>query len=221
MNELSNKLKAAVTRDPLRAGILGVLLVVLAFSVLRLTGGQSASPRAAVASLTHSGAGDVVRAAANNRAGPKSSDSPALMKWLTSPIELSERNLFAVRYERFPRDGSREKEHVVGATDGFWEEVAKSMTSQADERKRRQYLVENVRRQAATLKLQSTLMSGQQPRALINGEQVGEGDVVATASGETRSGDPGKSRVEFRVLKIEARRIIVEREGIKLEIQMN
>ena len=38
----------------------------------------------------------------------------------------------------------------------------------------------------------------------VNGERVGEGDVVAS----------------FRVSRIEARRIIVEREGIRLEIQM-
>jgi hypothetical protein len=46
---------------------------------------------------------------------------------------------------------------------------------------------------------------GPNPRAVINGELVGEGDVVA----------------EFRVLKIEARRIVIEREGIRLEITMN
>ena len=57
--------------------------------------------------------------------------------------------------------------------------------------------------QAGQLKLQTTLM-GPTPRAVVNGMSVGEGDVVA----------------EFRVFKIEARRIIVEREGIKLEIPM-
>jgi hypothetical protein len=39
---------------------------------------------------------------------------------------------------------------------------------------------------------------------MVNGKLIGEGSVVA----------------EFRVLKIEARRIVVEREGIQLEIQM-
>jgi len=47
-------------------------------------------------------------------------------------------------------------------------------------------------------------MMGPQPKALVNGEFVGEGSVVAS----------------FRVLKIEARRMIVEREGIRLEIVM-
>jgi len=53
------------------------------------------------------------------------------------------------------------------------------------------------------LKLQSTVM-GPQPSAMVNGEMVREGSVVAG----------------FRVLKIEARRMIVEREGIKLAILM-
>jgi hypothetical protein len=53
---------------------------------------------------------------------------------------------------------------------------------------------------------------GAVPKAVVNGEMVGEGSVAASGAGDTR--------VSFRVLKIEARRIIVEREGIKLEIQM-
>ena len=64
-------------------------------------------------------------------------------------------------------------------------------------------VVEAVQRQAAEMRLQSTVM-GAKPKAVIDGALVGEGDVVA----------------QFRVLKIEARRITVEREGIKLEIQM-
>jgi hypothetical protein len=39
---------------------------------------------------------------------------------------------------------------------------------------------------------------------MINGSMVGEGEVVA----------------QFRVLRIEARSVVVEREGIKLEIPM-
>jgi hypothetical protein len=79
----------------------------------------------------------------------------------------------------------------------------KSMTFRADVRKERQILVENLQQQASQLRLQSTMM-GAKPKAVIDGEMVEEGEFVAS----------------FRVLKIEARRIIVEREGIKLEIQM-
>ena len=54
---------------------------------------------------------------------------------------------------------------------------------------------------------------GPTPKAVINGDLVGEGDVVT-------SGTVGDTRVVFRVLKIEPRRILVEREGITLSIQM-
>ena len=59
-------------------------------------------------------------------------------------------------------------------------------------------------RDASKLQLQ-TIVMGASPRAVIDGEMVGIGSVVAG----------------FRVSKIEARRIIVEREGIKLEIPIN
>ena len=77
------------------------------------------------------------------------------------------------------------------------------MALQADQRDKRQNLIANYKAQAASLRLVSTMM-GPQPKAMVNAELVGEGSVVAG----------------FRVLKIEARRIIVEREGIRLEIQM-
>ena len=60
---------------------------------------------------------------------------------------------------------------------------------------------DRVARQAGRLHLQSVLM-GTPPRAMIDGQLLGEGDVVAN----------------FRVLKIEPRGITVEREGIKLEV---
>ena len=57
--------------------------------------------------------------------------------------------------------------------------------------------------------LQATLAS---TPALVNGQLVREGDVVATGS--------GVSRTAYRVLKIEARRVILEREGIRSEIPL-
>jgi hypothetical protein len=50
----------------------------------------------------------------------------------------------------------------------------------------------------------TSTIGGPNPKAMINGALVGEGDVVAS----------------FRIIKIEARRILVEREGIRLEIPM-
>jgi hypothetical protein len=78
------------------------------------------------------------------------------------------------------------------------------MTARADQKREREVLVENLRGQALQLKLQSTVL-GASPKALVNGQLVRVGDVVAS----------------FRVTKIEARRIVVEREGIKLEVRSN
>ena len=64
-------------------------------------------------------------------------------------------------------------------------------------------MLANYQAEAAKLRLDS-IMWGTQPKAMIDGKLVAEGDVVAL----------------FRVLKIEPRRIIVEREGIRLAILM-
>ena len=66
--------------------------------------------------------------------------------------------------------------------------------------------------QARQIRLQSTLM-GANPTALVDGQTVREGDVVASGSGVTRTA--------FRVLKIEPRRIILEREGVRSEIPLD
>jgi hypothetical protein len=81
--------------------------------------------------------------------------------------------------------------------------LEKSLVLQADQRDKRENQIANYMAKAAQLKLQSTMM-GTQPKALVNGELIGVGDVIA----------------DFRVVKIEARRMIIEREGIRLEIQM-
>jgi hypothetical protein len=85
----------------------------------------------------------------------------------------------------------------------FWTELEKSLAQQADEASKRESLVNSLKQQAQAIRPQSTIM-GPNPRAMINGQMVGEGDVVAS----------------FRVVKIEARRIIVEREGIRLDVPM-
>ena len=60
----------------------------------------------------------------------------------------------------------------------------------------------NLRVLAAKLDLQSTVMRNGSPKALVNGVLVGEGDTIEG----------------FRVIKIEPKRIVVEREGVKLEV---
>ena len=205
---LWDKILTAVRNDPQKAGILTVLVTVLLVLQVRLQMSEkNAGPARAVANTSTGGGADNSPAlgtgASENAANARPLDSAsALRVWMDSTSSPLTRNLFEVELERFPHDGSTVQtanKDVVG----FWDELAKSMTFRADVKKERQILVENLARQASQLRLQSTIM-GASPKAVIDGGLVGEGDVVAT----------------FRVLRIEPRRIIVEREGIKLEIQM-
>jgi hypothetical protein len=209
VKQFADRLAAQARSDPKKATVLAVLVVVMGVMWARLVGGSAAGPRAATASdvaaarsgaAGPTGAPDVLRGA-----GPANARALAsLQEWVRKPIVPLSRNLFVVNYDYFPQDGSKPAPLRAPHGDGFWDQVAKSMTQRADQKREREVLVENLRLQAAQLKVQSTVM-GASPKALINGRLVGEGAVVAS----------------FRVSKIEARKIVVEREGIKLELRLN
>jgi hypothetical protein len=201
-----DKLKQAVAADPKRSGalaILAVLLIALIGRTIMQSGGK-AVPATASAAKTAPSAGTGSKTAAGAAAfQPLVGVSAAMQKWSEQAVPPISRNIFAVRMEYFRVEGSRTPQS--GQQDeGFWARLEKSMAQQADQKDKRENLIANYRAEAAKLRLQSTMM-GSQPRAMVNGELVREGSVVAS----------------FRVERIEARRIIVEREGIRLEIQMN
>jgi hypothetical protein len=197
-----NIIKAA-RAEPRRAAVLAVLLTLMAFLWMRVLGGPSTGPSTVSAhpadlrppGPAHNPSGPAARLAAMHE---------ALKEWASRPVSPLNRNLFAINYDFFPQDGSRPAVLRAPQGDGFWDRLAKSMTARADARKEQEVLRENLRLQAAQLKIQ-TIVMGAEPKAVINGELVGEGDVVAS----------------FRISKIEARRVVVEREGIKLALRLN
>jgi hypothetical protein len=206
LNSVCNKITTAVRNDPKRAGVLTVLVVILAVLQIRLAMKRGAEEAMAASSVSspgnksNNGTSSASASAAPARAG---ASSATLRGWMESPPAVLTRNLFAIDLDYYAADNARPLAANNGANEGFWDELEKSMSSRADHRKERQIFIENLQRQAAEMRLQSTVM-GAKPKAVIDGALVGEGDVVA----------------QFRVLKIEPRRITVEREGIKLEIQM-
>ena len=216
MNATTPKLPAwlpeSVRDDPKKAGILGALLLVLVIVVLRYLL-MGSGPTAAMGAGTES----AVKKAEKKKADAKLVQPMALQAsgatklWLKEPITSVSRNLFAIRQEYYPSQTSKVAQKDKKIT-GFWDAIEKSQTQEADQKKRREILVENLQREAAKLHLQSTVM-GPEPQAIIGGSLVKEGDVVAS--------DNPKAGVQFRVLKIEARRVIIEREGIKLELRMH
>ena len=99
----------------------------------------------------------------------------------TEPLAPIQRNLFVVNLDHYPQEPKVLSEQSQSGG-GFWGELAKSISAAADVTKERQILIENLTQQASQLRLQSTLM-GPKPKAVINGEMVSEGDVVACGSG--------------------------------------
>lgn len=193
-----NNLKAMAHREPKKAVALGVLVLFMGGLWVWRLGGTS-GPTPAIAS--------VARAADTPSVPPGvavQNDSPAnrFQEWAQRPVEDSGRNPFVIEMDYYPRMGGA-GETAAGQTQGFWGELAKSVNSRADQKREREILLENMRHKAEQLHLQSTIM-GQKPKAMVNGKLVEEGDVVA----------------EFRVLKIGPRGIIVERDGIRLEVLM-
>jgi hypothetical protein len=129
----------------------------------------------------------------------------SLREWTDGPINDAHRNLFLVKLEYFAKEGSAEAPRSRESGQGFWDELAKSLTVKADQEKARRILIGNLQAQASKLNLQSTVMSGGSTKAMVNGTLVEEGDTVSG----------------FKILKIEARRMVVEREGIRLEVYFN
>lgn len=197
------KISALLKQDPKKALMLAVLLAVLAgmWGKMMLTG--RSTPKAAAA-MTIPQPAPATPADANNQA--RSVDNIALLRdWMAEPLpQTITRNVFELKLDYFPMDSAHVALDTRTINDPtFWEKLAKSIDAQADQQHKKEILIQNLRQQAGQLQLTSTLM-GPRPRAMINGAMVGEGEVVA----------------QFRVLKIEARSVTIEREGIKLVVPM-
>jgi hypothetical protein len=127
--------------------------------------------------------------------------SRSLLEWTRKSITGTKRNLFAIKLDYFPVDGSRPMFSGDDA-DGFWDQLAKSLAAKADQEKARGILRDNVMMRASRLDLQSTGTFNGIPKAMVNGTIVQEGDTIDG----------------FRLVQIEAKRIVVELEGIQVQV---
>lgn len=205
--QLLNKLRRDARNNPGKTAVLCLLALVMGGMWLRLLGSGDATPRPAAAG------------AAATKVAPKTDKVPVvlaqanlerLQEWTAQPIEPLGRNLFAVDLTYYRRESgsvSREDEEEPG----FWAQLAKSRAEKTDQKRARRILIENLQTQAARIQLQSTMM-GATPKAMVNGKLVEVGNVVTV--------EAGRDRFDFRVIRIEARQMIVEREGILLAIAM-
>ncbi|MFT3785251.1 MAG: hypothetical protein QM770_03675 [Tepidisphaeraceae bacterium] len=140
-----------------------------------------------------------------------------LERWLQKRYDAPARNLFALNLDLFPRadagTAAKAAQPITSAqSDRFWDRLAKSITTQADLRRQRQIRLENVLAVAGKLRLQSTMITGGVPRAMIDGRLYKVGDVI-TVEGSS-------PKVTFRVDRIGARSVVLDRDEAKLELGM-
>ena len=200
----SEKAMAAVRASPGKSSVLTGLVLIMAVAWIRVLVGGHTNPASAQAARTPAAAAAMVFATEPaDLHHPTEQEGPSLQQWARQPVRPLTRNPFAVPLDCYPMDAAKNNDPAsTGA--GYWNLVSKSMSSRADQQEQRQILIDNIRIAAEALKLDSTIM-GATPGAMVNGQMVREGSVIDG----------------FRVLKIESRQLIVEREGVKLAIMMN
>lgn len=179
-------LQASVRNDARKTFVVTVLIAMASAWCGRTLLGKKTAPAASQAAIVSSQSDQI-----HTRSAEANS---AFNRWAQQATSAPSRNLF--------RLAGTENAGVYGPL-RFWEAVAKSVGESADQLKERKRRLDQITEEANQLRVQLTVM-GSQPRAVINGRSVGEGEIVAS----------------FRIVRIEARRVIVEREGIKLEIGM-
>jgi hypothetical protein len=183
--------KAALRRDPKRAGIMGALgLVMLILWGRMLLGGPATvtatSIRRSIAPITDS-----------TTALAKPTGTSPLVEWLGKPKQAVSRNLFAIPQVSYSRAGTN------GPAPDAEDAVGSAQAAAMDAKIPLEILLENLKSEAARLKLQGTMI-GSAPRAIVNGEILKEGDVIAG----------------FVVTRILPREILLQHEGVLLEISM-
>jgi hypothetical protein len=191
----------AFKANPSRSTIVTFLVAMLIVAWGRVLLGGHGGPSTAHGATNMSGATASSPLTLDSLQKISEEDNSSLQRWANGAAKPLNRNPFTIPLDFYPHDGVSDAGDTTSA--GYWDLVKKSMSSRADQQEQRQIILDNVRIAAEQLKLESTIL-GETPLAMINGEIVHEGSVVAG----------------FHVLKIEARQIVVEREGVKLALLM-
>lgn len=196
---LAERVTVAVRAEPRKAGALALLLIVLGVLWVKVFLLAQSTPSTVEAAAEHAPKTELKDLVPRPQA---SQAARSLIEWTKQPVPPSSKNLFMVDFEHFRRDAAKVLSTPITGTDGFWDQLEKSLAIRADLEKARSLLLEDVRNRATRLKLHSTVMNSGHPKALVNGTLLGEGDMIEG----------------FKVIRIEAHRIVVEREGVRLEV---
>jgi hypothetical protein len=191
-------------RDPRKTTVVAVVtFVMLSLSSHFLMDGPAAAP-AMIIREAPSG-----NAAAEPVAPVQALSDEAVGIWLKEPVSPAKRNLFALNLDDYPTEASSgsggagrlqhdQKDQIL------WDDVAKSLATQADQKREQDFRMKVLQQAAAKLLVQKVDI-GPPAKAQVNGEWLEEGGFVAS----------------FRILRIEAERITLEKDGITLDVPVN
>lgn len=212
-----------IAREPKKAVACAALLVVLGAMAARSfmrSGGVATAAAEPIRVMPGSLRGDEsLRRAARDDANARAARADKLESWLSRPLQGPARDLFAFRPENYAsatRAGTGEADvaPIAAETGRRSEQPEKSSAPRADLHVQRQVHRDAVAAAVGKLRLQSTVIQAGVPRAMIDGQLVKAGD---TLTGEATAGN---AKPTFRVVRIERQSVVIEHDGVRVEISM-
>lgn len=223
---IARRVRETVAREPKKAIACAALLIVCAGVLLRGWTTGNATAAAGVPGSAGTGATDDSRLprAWRDDTGAHAGRADKLDGWLSRPLQGPSRNLFEFRPEnylsaRHAGEANVDAAPIAAETGRFWDRLAKSITSRADLRRQRQIRTDNVVAAAGKLKLQSTMIQGGVPRAMIDGRLLKAGDAIVCDA--PNSGATATAKPTFRIVRIGRQSVVVERDGVRVELSMS
>lgn len=187
------RLQAEVKRDPKKAAILGILVVVFLIVGVREVARRAGSPGSSSAATVTTSAQPAANTTAGAAAGHKALESKGAGESYDLAVLRVSRDIFTPDEEYFPAPEPKTREKPK----------PKPGLRVMDPNAAAQAARLQVIAQAATLVLQTTVI-GERPTALINGRIVRIGDTIAG----------------FKVVDINSRSCQLERDGIRVALDM-
>ena len=191
-------LKAQMLADKKKAGVLGVLLLVMLVLWFRTLGGKVPAVVSAAPAVTP--------IAAEPELPEVRLGSASVRRWLEGDIPPVSRNLFVVDNDHYRDPG------LLAAADApepgeYWRRLERSMAMRAEGKRRQEERRGRIRQAADSLRLQATWQrtardGTRDPVALISGRRVTVGQVVNG----------------LRVARITPREVHLERDGVRLTL---
>jgi hypothetical protein len=221
--QLAGRAREGIAREPKKAIACAALLVVFgamaARSLMRSSGVATASAESSGVGTTALHDEESLRRVARDDANARAARADKLESWLSRPLQGPARDLFAFRPENYAsvtRAGTGEADvaPIAAETGRPTEQPEKSNAPRADLHVQRQVRVDAVVAAAGKLRLQSTVIQSGVPRAMIDGQLVKAGDTV---TGEAAN---GAAKPAFRVVRIDRQSVVVDRDGVRVEISM-